>query len=104
MMPCLNEAATMYSPHWLFLMPGLVLIGLGFLGYGIAIPGWTFHGFTLDERILRSASLAMQCSYQIGDFCCSHPLLREPTGAMCTTSLYHLSMPDVLTYIHMFPK
>jgi hypothetical protein len=63
-MPCLNEADTMNSPHWLFLMPGLVLIGLGFLGYGIAMPGWTFHGFTLDAHTLLFASLAIQCSYQ----------------------------------------
>src|SRR5262245_22972840 len=63
-MPWLNEAETMYSPHWLFLMPGHVWIGLDFLGYGIAIPGWAFHSFTLDAHTLLSASLAILCSYQ----------------------------------------
>ena len=28
-----------YSPRWLFLIPGLVLIALGLLGYALALPG-----------------------------------------------------------------
>lgn len=54
----------MYSPRWLFLMPGFVLMGLGALGYGIAMPGLTFHDVTFDAHTLLFASLAMLCGYQ----------------------------------------
>ena len=36
----------MYSPRWLFLVPGAVLVGLGVLGYGLALPGVTFRGIS----------------------------------------------------------
>jgi glycosyltransferase involved in cell wall biosynthesis len=54
----------MYSPRWLFLMPGFLLIVLGCLGYGIAMPGWTFHDVTFDAHTLLFASLAILCGYQ----------------------------------------
>jgi glycosyltransferase involved in cell wall biosynthesis len=54
----------MYSPRWLFLMPGLLLMVLGLLGYGIAMPGWTFHGVIFDAHTLLFASLAILCGYQ----------------------------------------
>jgi glycosyltransferase involved in cell wall biosynthesis len=54
----------MYSPRWLFLMPGLWLMMLGCLGYGIAMPGWTFHGVIFDAHTLLFASLAILCGYQ----------------------------------------
>lgn len=54
----------MYSPRWLFLMPGLWLMLLGCLGYGIAMPGWTFRGVTFDAHTLLFASLAILCGYQ----------------------------------------
>jgi hypothetical protein len=54
----------MYSPRWLFLMPGLWLMVLGCLGYGIAMPGWTFHGVIFDAHTLLFASLALLCGYQ----------------------------------------
>ncbi len=52
------------SPRWLFLMPGVVLILLGFLGYGIAMPGLTLSGVTFDAHTLLFASLAILCGYQ----------------------------------------
>src|SRR4029453_2848767 len=54
----------MYSPRWLFLMPGLWLMVLGCLGYGIAMPGWTFRGVIFDAHTLLFASLAILCGYQ----------------------------------------
>jgi hypothetical protein len=54
----------MYSPRWLFLMPGLWLMLLGCLGYGIAMPGWTFRGVTFDAHTLLFASLAILCGSQ----------------------------------------
>jgi glycosyltransferase involved in cell wall biosynthesis len=54
----------LYSPRWLFLMPGLVFVLLGCLGYGIAMPGTTVWGVTFGAHTLLFASLAMLCGYQ----------------------------------------
>jgi hypothetical protein len=54
----------LYSPRWLFLVPGLLLILLGLIGYGIAMPGLTFKGVTFDVHTLLFASLAVLCGYQ----------------------------------------
>jgi hypothetical protein len=54
----------MFSPRWLFLMPGLLLILLGLLGYGLAMPGMTVKGVTFDVHTLLFASLAILCGYQ----------------------------------------
>jgi len=53
-----------YSPRWLFLVPGLVLILFGLLGYAIAFPGMTLGGVTFDVHTLLFASLAILCGYQ----------------------------------------
>ena len=54
----------LYSPRWLFLMPGVLLILLGLVGYGVALPGMTFGSVTLDVHTLLFASLAIICGYQ----------------------------------------
>lgn len=54
----------LYSPRWLFLMPGLLLFLLGVLGYAIALPGLTFGSVTFDAHTLLFASLAILCGYQ----------------------------------------
>jgi glycosyltransferase involved in cell wall biosynthesis len=54
----------MYSPRWLFLMPGSLLIILGLIGYGLAMPGLTLWGMTLDAHTLLFASLSILCGYQ----------------------------------------
>jgi glycosyltransferase involved in cell wall biosynthesis len=54
----------MYSPRWLFLVPGSVLVGLGLVGYALALPGVTIAGATLDVHTLLFASLAILCGYQ----------------------------------------
>jgi glycosyltransferase involved in cell wall biosynthesis len=53
-----------YSPRWLFLIPGLLLICLGLFGYAIALPGLTMNGVTFDAHTLLFASLAVLCGYQ----------------------------------------
>jgi glycosyltransferase involved in cell wall biosynthesis len=53
----------LYSPKWLFFVPGLVLIVLGLLGYLWALPGWRVLGATLDAHTLLFASLAIFCGY-----------------------------------------
>jgi len=54
----------LYSPRWLFLAPGAVLIFLGLLGYAIALPGVEAFGVTFDAHTLLFASLAIICGYQ----------------------------------------
>jgi glycosyltransferase involved in cell wall biosynthesis len=54
----------MYSPRWLFVVPGLLLILAGMVGYAVAMPGMTFHGMTFDAHTLLFASLAILCGYQ----------------------------------------
>jgi glycosyltransferase involved in cell wall biosynthesis len=54
----------LYSPKWLFLLPGLFLILLGVLGYAIALPGLRFGGVTFDAHTLLFASLFLLCGYQ----------------------------------------
>jgi glycosyltransferase involved in cell wall biosynthesis len=53
-----------YSPRWLFLIPGILLICLGLFGYAIALPGLTMNGVTFDAHTLLFASLAILCGYQ----------------------------------------
>jgi glycosyltransferase involved in cell wall biosynthesis len=54
----------MYSPRWLFLMPGVLLFLLGLIGYGLAMPGLTVMGVAFDAHTLLFASLAILCGYQ----------------------------------------
>lgn len=54
----------MYSPRWLFLMPGMLLILMGVVGYGLAMPGFTIQGLTFDAHTLLFSSLAILCGYQ----------------------------------------
>lgn len=54
----------MYSPRWLFMIPGAILILLGMIGYAVAMPGLTIHGMTFDAHTLLFASLAVLCGYQ----------------------------------------
>ena len=54
----------MYSPRWLFLVPGAVLIGLGLLGAALALPTTTIHGITFAAHTLLFASVAILVGYQ----------------------------------------
>lgn len=54
----------MYSPRWLFLIPGAVSVAIGVLGYALALPGVQIGGATLDAHTLLFASLAILCGYQ----------------------------------------
>ncbi len=54
----------MYSPKWLFVIPGIALMLLSVFGYAIAMPGLTIRGVTFDVHTMVFASLAMLCGYQ----------------------------------------
>jgi glycosyltransferase involved in cell wall biosynthesis len=53
-----------YSPRWLFVVPGLLLILLGAIGYAVAMPAVTVFGVTFDAHTLLFASLALICGFQ----------------------------------------
>src|SRR5436305_9024910 len=53
-----------YSPRWLFLAPGILLVALGVAGYVLALPGISALGVTFDAHTLLFASLALICGYQ----------------------------------------
>jgi glycosyltransferase involved in cell wall biosynthesis len=54
----------MYSPRWLFVIPGVLLILLGLIGYALAMPGTRLGPVTFDAHTLLFASLAIVCGYQ----------------------------------------
>ena len=54
----------MYSPRWLFTIPGLLLVALGLVGYAVALPGFSVHGVNFDAHTLLFASLAILLGYQ----------------------------------------
>jgi glycosyltransferase involved in cell wall biosynthesis len=53
-----------YSPTWLFLWPGLLLVLFGALGYALALPAIKVLGATLDAHTLLFASLALLMGHQ----------------------------------------
>ena len=55
----------LFSPRWLFLVPGLLCVGIGLLGYVLALPGVRFGNVILDAHTLLFSSLAMLCGYQV---------------------------------------
>jgi glycosyltransferase involved in cell wall biosynthesis len=54
----------MYSPRWLFLLPGVVLLALGLVGYALAMPRVNIRGIGFDVNTLLFASLAILAGYQ----------------------------------------
>jgi hypothetical protein len=58
----------LFSPRWLFLVPGLALVAAGALGYAIALPALTLGGARFDAHTLLFASLAMLLGQQAISF------------------------------------
>lgn len=54
----------LFSPRWLFLVPGLFLIFAGVAGYALAMPQLSIGRITFDVHTLLFASLAIICGYQ----------------------------------------
>ena len=54
----------LYSPRWLFLLPGLALLLLGALGYGLGMPAARVRGAELDVNALLFSSLFVVLGYQ----------------------------------------
>jgi hypothetical protein len=59
----------MYSPRWLFLYPGTLLIVVGLLGCALLLPGpRTIHGVSLDVHTLLYAFVAILLGFQLVAF------------------------------------
>jgi glycosyltransferase involved in cell wall biosynthesis len=54
----------LYSPRWMFLIPGFALLALGVLGYAVALPGLHIAGLAFDAHTLLFASLALIVGFQ----------------------------------------
>lgn len=54
----------LYSPRWVFLYPGALLMLLGVLGYALALPAVTALGVTFDAHTLLFSSLFLSLGYQ----------------------------------------
>lgn len=53
-----------YSPRWLFLVPGLALVALGVVGHLVALFGLALRGVTFDAHTLLVSSLGILLGYQ----------------------------------------
>jgi len=56
------------NPRWLFLIPGGLLILLGIVAYGLALPGATVFGAKLDAHTLVFGSLFLLMGFQAVTF------------------------------------
>ena len=54
----------MYSPRWLFFIPGLMMILLGMVGYAVALPGVQIGKIIFDAHTLMFSTLAILVGYQ----------------------------------------
>jgi glycosyltransferase involved in cell wall biosynthesis len=54
----------LFSPRWLFLVPGALLIALGLIGYAVAMPNAFIGRIGFDAHTLLFASLFIICGYQ----------------------------------------
>ena len=53
-----------FSPQWLFFVPGSILVLLGLAGYSVALPGVQIGGVMFDAHTLLFSSLAILMGYQ----------------------------------------
>ena len=53
-----------YTPRYLFLVPGTALVLLGLLGYALALPQMRIGGIKFDVNTLLFSSLFLLCGYQ----------------------------------------
>ncbi len=53
-----------FSPKWLFLIPGVALILLGLVGYGLALPGAEIARVRFDANTLLFSSVFILCGFQ----------------------------------------
>src|SRR6202022_1482119 len=72
----------LYSPRWLFLLPGLALMGLGALAYAAIYSGFALGRVHFDAHSLLFASLAILMGYQAVLFAVSARTFATAEGLM----------------------
>ena len=72
----------LYSPRWVFLLPGLGLLAAGLLGYGLALPGTHLLGAQLGAHTLLVASLALLMGFQFLLFAVVSKAVAEGIGLL----------------------
>ncbi|MGN6368459.1 MAG: glycosyltransferase family 2 protein [Phycisphaerae bacterium] len=72
----------MYSPRWLFLMPGALAMILGVLGFCLALPAVKINGITFDVHTLLVSTLALLLGYQAIWFAISAKVFAISEGLM----------------------
>jgi hypothetical protein len=58
----------MFSPRWLFLLPGALLIASGLAGYGLGLPATRIGNVGFDVHTMLFGSLAIIAGYQAVTF------------------------------------
>jgi glycosyltransferase involved in cell wall biosynthesis len=72
----------MYSPRWLFVLPGSLLIALGVIAYALALPGVSLFGAKLDAHTLLFGSLAILCGFNSIGFAIMTKLFAATEGML----------------------
>lgn len=73
----------LYSPNWLFWLPGLVLLGLGLLGFALILPGpLRIAHINLDANTLLFSALACIVGHQWISFALAAHALGERDGLL----------------------
>ncbi len=57
-----------YSPKYLFQIPGILLLAFGLLAYALALPGVQLFGASLDAHTMLFGTLAILMGYQLIQF------------------------------------
>jgi hypothetical protein len=57
-----------YSPKYLFQLPGIVMLLFGMLAYGLALPGINVFGASLDAHTMLFGTLAILMGFQMVQF------------------------------------
>jgi len=72
----------LYSPRWLFLFPGILLLGVGALGYALALPGVRLLGAQLGAHTLLVSSLSLLMGFQFLLFAIVSKTVAEGIGLL----------------------
>jgi glycosyltransferase involved in cell wall biosynthesis len=65
---CTLRLFLLFTPRWLFLVPGVLLLALGVVGYAIALPGIRIGPAAFDVHTLLFASLSLLAGHQAISF------------------------------------
>jgi glycosyltransferase involved in cell wall biosynthesis len=79
----------MASPKWLFFMPGALLMAIGLLLFGIALPGLRIFGATIDAHTMLIGMLCLVSGFQATIFAVFAETYRMTEGLLPPTAYIH---------------